>query len=256
MENKWEEMSISRIKTEVEALNEEARLLACAELMNDPRKGVVAFAQKTLRAHERVVHERARLEKLWRFENEAYAQGYRAIVGTDEVGRGPLAGPVVAAAVVLPRGVEILGINDSKKLSEKRREALAEEIKAKALAYKIAEVSSAEIDRVNILHAAERAMKEAVEALPFGDYLLVDGQNQLDVRLPVRNLIGGDSISISIAAASIIAKVYRDHLMVQLDSVYPQYNFAQNKGYGTADHYAALQKYGPSPVHRRSFRLL
>lgn len=256
MENKWEAMSISRIKTEVEALNEEARLLTCAELMNDPRKGVVAFAQKTLRAHERVVHERARLEKLWRFENEAYAQGYRAIVGTDEVGRGPLAGPVVAAAVVLPRGVEILGINDSKKLSEKRREALAEEIKAKALAYKIAEVSSAEIDRVNILHAAERAMKEAVEALPFGDYLLVDGQNQLDVRLPVRNLIGGDSISISIAAASIIAKVYRDHLMVQLDSVYPQYNFAQNKGYGTADHYAALQKYGPSPVHRRSFRLL
>lgn len=256
MENKWETMSISRIKTEVEALNEEARLLACAELMNDPRKGVVAFAQKTLRAHERVVHERARLEKLWRFENEAYAQGYRAIVGTDEVGRGPLAGPVVAAAVVLPRGVEILGINDSKKLSEKRREALAEEIKAKALAYKIAEVSPAEIDRVNILHAAERAMKEAVEALPFGDYLLVDGQNQLDVRLPVRNLIGGDSISISIAAASIIAKVYRDHLMVQLDSVYPQYNFAQNKGYGTADHYAALQKYGPSPVHRRSFRLL
>lgn len=256
MENKWETMSISRIKTEVEALNEEARLLACAELMNDPRKGVVAFAQKTLRAHERVVHERARLEKLWRFENEAYAQGYRAIVGTDEVGRGPLAGPVVAAAVVLPRGVEILGINDSKKLSEKRREALAEEIKAKALAYNIAEVSSAEIDRVNILHAAERAMKEAVEALPFGDYLLVDGQNQLDVRLPVRNLIGGDSISISIAAASIIAKVYRDHLMVQLDSVYPQYNFAQNKGYGTADHYAALQKYGPSPVHRRSFRLL
>lgn len=256
MENKWETMSISRIKTEVEALNEEARLLACAELMNDPRKGVVAFAQKTLRAHERVVHERARLEKLWRFENEAYAQGYRAIVGTDEVGRGPLAGPVVAAAVVLPRGVEILGINDSKKLSEKRREALAEEIKAKALAYKIAEVSPAEIDRVNILHAVERAMKEAVEALPFGDYLLVDGQNQLDVRLPVRNLIGGDSISISIAAASIIAKVYRDHLMVQLDSVYPQYNFAQNKGYGTADHYAALQKYGPSPVHRRSFRLL
>ena len=256
MENKWETMSISRIKTEVEALNEEARLLACAELMNDPRKGVVAFAQKTLRAHERVVHERARLEKLWRFENEAYAQGYRAIVGTDEVGRGPRAGPVVAAAVVLPRGVEILGINDSKKLSEKRREALAEEIKAKALAYKIAEISPAEIDRVNILHAAERAMKEAVEALPFGDYLLVDGQNQLDVRLPVRNLIGGDSISISIAAASIIAKVYRDHLMVQLDSVYPQYNFAQNKGYGTADHYAALQKYGPSPVHRRSFRLL
>ena len=256
MENKWEAMPISRIKTEVEALNEEARLLTCAELMNDPRKGVVAFAQKTLRAHERVVHERARLEKLWRFENEAYAQGYRAIVGTDEVGRGPLAGPVVAAAVVLPRGVELLGINDSKNLSEKRREALAEEIKAKALAYKIAEISPAEIDRVNILHAAERAMKEAVEALPFGDYLLVDGQNQLDVRLPVRNLIGGDSISISIAAASIIAKVYRDHLMVQLDSVYPQYNFAQNKGYGTADHYAALQKYGPSPVHRRSFRLL
>ena len=256
MAHQWEGMSINRIKEEVEALSEEAQLTACAELMNDPRKGVVAFAQKTLRAHERAVRERARLEKLWRFENEAIAQGYRMIIGTDEMGRGPLAGPVVAAAVVLPRGAEIFGINDSKKLSEKRREAIAEDIKQQALAYKIAQVSSEMIDRINILHAAELAMKEAVEALPFGDYVLVDGQNQLDVRLPYRNLIGGDAISISIAAASILAKVYRDHLMVQLDELYPQYHFAQNKGYGTADHYEALKKYGPSPVHRRSFRLV
>lgn len=255
MTESWRTLSIAQIKEQLGAMDEEARLLACATLLDDPRKGVVNLAQQTLRAHDRLLRERARLKKLWRFEEEAAAQGYRAIIGTDEVGRGPLAGPVVAAAVVLPRDVELLGINDSKKLSEKRREALAQEIREKALAYRIAEVSPQEIDRLNILHAAEYAMKQAVEALPLGDYLLIDGQNQVDVALPHRNLIGGDGLSMSIAAASIIAKVHRDHLMEELDALYPQYGFAKNKGYGTADHYEALHQYGPCPIHRRSFRL-
>lgn len=148
-----------------------------------------------------------------------------------------------------------MGINDSKKLSEKKREELAVEIRSKAIAYQIAEVSAAEIDRLNILHAAELAMKKAIEALAIGDFLLIDGQNRLDVNMPSQNLIGGDGLSISIAAASIIAKVHRDHLMVQLDELYPQYHFAQNKGYGTSEHYQAIREYGPSPIHRQSFRL-
>ncbi len=255
MDNKWTSMSIGQIKEEISALKEDERLLACDALLHDSRKGVVTFAQKTLRAHEKMQHERERLKKLWRFENEAYARGYHAVIGTDEVGRGPLAGPVVAAAVVLPQGTEIMGINDSKKLSEKKREELAIEIRSKAIAYQIAEVSAAEIDRLNILHAAELAMKKAIEALAIGDFLLIDGQNRLEVDLPSQNLIGGDGLSISIAAASIIAKVHRDHLMVQLDELYPQYHFAQNKGYGTAEHYQAIKEYGPSPIHRQSFRL-
>ncbi len=255
MVDNWSEKSIGQIKEGVSALGEDEQLLVCQSLLNDSRKGVVAFAQKIIRGHEKLVRERERLSKLWRFEDDAYAQGFKAVIGTDEVGRGPLAGPVVAAAVVLPRGVEIIGINDSKKLSEKRREALAEEIKAKAIAYQIAEVSAAEIDQINILHAAELAMQKAIEALPLGDYVLIDGQNQLQINAMSKNLIGGDGLSISIAAASIIAKVYRDQLMTRLDELYPQYHFAQNKGYGTAEHYQAIKEFGPCPIHRHSFRL-
>ncbi|MEE0434001.1 MAG: ribonuclease HII [Peptococcaceae bacterium] len=255
MEIQWSEMSLNRIKETLDTMNEESRLAACADLLHDSRKGVVTYAQKIQRAHERAQHERERLKKLWRFEEEARAEGYKLIIGTDEVGRGPLAGPVVAAAVVLAPGTELFGINDSKKLSEKRREMLAEEIRAKALAYQIAEVSALEIDRINILHAAELAMKKAIDALMIGDYVLVDGTNRLNISKPYRNLIGGDALSISIAAASILAKVHRDNLMVEYDRLYPAYGFAQNKGYGTADHYAALRAYGPCTLHRRSFRL-
>lgn len=255
MGNQWQSMNIRQIKETVEKMPEEAKLLACAELLKDARKGVVNLANKTLREHERLLRERARLKKLWRFEEEAFEAGYHIIIGTDEVGRGPLAGPVVAAAVVLPRNAEIIGVNDSKKLSEKRREALAAEIRDKALACEIAEVSAAEIDRLNILHAAELAMKKAVEKMPFGDFVLIDGSNQLDITLASRNIIGGDALSISIAAASIVAKVYRDHRMALFDELYPQYGFAQNKGYPTVEHYEALRQYGPCPIHRQSFRL-
>lgn len=255
MENQWSEMSLNRIKETLEGMSVEERLAICGDLLHDSRKGVVAYAKKIQREHERIQCERERLKKLWRFEEEACAEGYKLVIGTDEVGRGPLAGPVVAAAVVLKPGTELFGINDSKKLSEKKREALAEEIRVKALAYQIAEVSALEIDRINILHAAELAMKNAIDALPIGDFVLVDGTNRLNINKPYRNLIGGDALSISIAAASILAKVYRDHLMVEYDHLYPAYGFAQNKGYGTADHYAALCTYGPCPLHRCSFRL-
>lgn len=255
MDKEWESMTISAIRAALAGMEAEAQRAACAMLREDSRKGVVALAEKTLRALARAQREHERVAKLWYFEHLAYDAGYKAVIGTDEVGRGPLAGPVVAAAVVLPRDLEIIGINDSKKLTEKHREALAEEIKAKAIAWQIAEVGAETIDRMNILHAAELAMATAIEALPVGDVVLVDGTNKLDVPQPCRNIIGGDSASISIAAASIIAKVYRDHLMVEMDSCYPQYHFAQNKGYGTAEHYEALRKYGPSPIHRHSFRL-
>ncbi|MDO4281647.1 MAG: ribonuclease HII [Peptococcaceae bacterium] len=255
MENNWSGLSIAEIRKKLAAMDAEAQRAACETLKGDARKGVVALAEKTLRAQLRQEKEEARLKQLWYFENMAYEKGYQAVVGTDEVGRGPLAGPVVAAAVVLVPGTLFYGINDSKKLSEKRREALAAEIRDKALAVAIAEVSPADIDRLNILHAAEKAMADAIGQLPGADYVLVDGQNQLHIDLPCQNIIGGDSLSISIAAASIVAKVYRDHFMVELDKHYPGYGFAKNKGYGTADHYAALATLGPSPIHRRSFRL-
>lgn len=255
MMEQWNEMTLNHIKSIVLDMSEKSRVEACNELLLDSRKGVVAFAVKTLKQIEKMNHERARLQEMWLYENEATACGYQYIVGTDEVGRGPLAGPVVAAAVILPPDFEAFGINDSKKLSENKRNELDSYIKYKALAYSIQEVSVEDIDRLNILHAAELAMKQAVQALPFGDICFIDGENQLNLHIPTKNIIKGDSRSVSIAAASIIAKVYRDQLMVDYEKLYPEYGFAKHKGYGTAEHYEALHQYGPSPIHRRSFRL-
>lgn len=251
----WNEYSLKQIQVLFDAFSPDEQLNACKQLMSDSRKSVVTFANKKLRQIEKLHNERKRLQKMWQFENEAYANGVHYIVGTDEVGRGPLAGPVVAAAVVLPQNFEAIGINDSKKLSEKKRIELDSLIKKEALAYSIKEVSVEDIDRLNILHAAELAMKQAVEALPFGDIVFIDGENRPDLHIPTRNIIKGDSNSISIAAASIIAKVYRDNLMIEYDKIYPDYGFAKHKGYGTAEHYDALHRFGPTPIHRRSFRL-
>lgn len=253
--NNWQTMNISKIKKSLEEMSETEQKNVCASLLEDSRKGVQNLAKKTLRQIKKAAMERARLEGLWQYEKKIMAQGYTHIIGTDEVGRGPLAGPVVAAAVVLPDNIELVGINDSKKLSEKKREELADRIKECALAYSIQEVSAEDIDRLNILHAAEYAMSKAVAALEMGDYVLIDGDNHPRFNQPSLNIIKGDSKSISIAAASIIAKVYRDHLMEQYEEVYPGYGFAKHKGYGTAEHYEALRKYGPTPIHRRSFRL-
>ena len=187
-------------------------------------------------------------------ENELYAQGYTAVCGTDEAGRGPLCGPVVAAAVILPKGIEIDGLNDSKKLTEKKREKLFDTIKEVAIAYGIAEATPAEIDEYNILNASMLAMRRAVEMLDVpADFVLIDGNCSRGFTVPTRTVVKGDSISASIAAASILAKVTRDRGCIELDKQYPQYGIAKHKGYSTKDHMDAVRQHGPSPIHRRSF---
>lgn len=191
----------------------------------------------------------------YRYEDLAAAKGYRRICGVDEAGRGPLAGPVCAAAVILPEGLTIEGLNDSKKLSAAKREKLADIIRREAVAYSVRMVDCETIDRVNILNATFMAMLEAMETLnPAADYALIDG-NRLPPGLwiPGECVIGGDAISPSIAAASILAKVERDRYMAGQEDLYPGYGFAKHKGYGTKEHVASILELGPCPIHRRSF---
>ncbi len=191
---------------------------------------------------------------LLQFDTHYWAEGIQWLAGVDEAGRGPLAGPVVAAAVVFEPHIFIEGVDDSKKLSASRREELYYEILEKAAGVGIGRVSSEEIDRINILQATLLAMREAVENLPTApDFILVDGRDIPDWAYAARAIIGGDGLSFSIAAASIIAKVYRDRLMIHYDELYPAYHFAKNKGYGTKEHVQALQQFGPSEIHRKSF---
>ena len=191
----------------------------------------------------------------WRFERLAAWQGFRAVAGVDEAGRGPLAGPVVAAAVLLPAGVDLEGVDDSKKLSASRRDELFTLIVERALAVGVGVSDHSSIDRINILQATLAAMKEAVANLAISvDYLLVDGISKIPVHLPQRTIKKGDSASISIAAASIVAKVTLDRMMDDYDLRYPGYGFARHKGYGSAAHLAAIARLGPSPIHRLTFR--
>ena len=191
---------------------------------------------------------------MWEFEHIKQAEGYQLICGVDEAGRGPLAGPVCAAAVILPDGVEIPGLNDSKKLSDKKRRELLPIIKEKAVAYSIAFADHQEIDSINILQATFLAMQRAIDGLSVKpDFALIDGNREKDFGLPVQTIVQGDGRSASIAAASILAKVTRDDLMDQHAKEYPGYGFEVHKGYGTKAHYAALAKLGPSPVHRMTF---
>ena len=194
------------------------------------------------------------MTELWSLENEIYDGGASPLCGVDEAGRGPLAGPVCAAAVILPRGLVIEGLNDSKKLSEKRREALYDEITAKALAYGIAFATVEEIEEFNILGATFLAMNRAIGKLSIKPALaLIDGNRNKGIEYPSRCVIGGDGRCADIAAASILAKVTRDRTMLQMAEKYPQYGFEKHKGYGTAAHYAAIREYGPSEIHRMSF---
>ena len=188
------------------------------------------------------------------YEQKHYDEGYKAICGVDEAGRGPLCGPVVAAAVILPLGLEIEGLNDSKKLSEKKREALFDVICEKALAYAIAEASPAEIDEINILNASMLAMRRAVEALEIpADFALIDGNCSRGFNIPTETVVKGDAKSYSIAAASILAKVTRDRGCMELDREYPEYGIAKHKGYPTKDHMDAVREHGPAPIYRKSF---
>jgi len=188
------------------------------------------------------------------YENQARQAGYQAIAGVDEAGRGPLAGPVAAAAVILDPGRPILGLNDSKKLSEMKREFLYDQIQEQALAWSVVLVDAAEIDRINILQATKQAMRQAIAGLSLKpDLLLIDAVELDQVHVDVWPIIKGDAKSNSIAAASILAKVTRDRLMHQLDTVYPGYGFARHKGYGTAQHYDAIRQFGLTPIHRLTF---
>ncbi len=204
-------------------------------------------------------------------EDAVYGDGYAVVCGCDEAGRGPLAGSVVAAAVVLPRGCVIAGLNDSKKLTEKKRDALYTEIRDAALAYAIAEATAEEIDGINILNASMLAMNRAVDAIREGktvgvlachtvdggncpiDFALIDGNTARGFSVPTKTIVGGDAKSPSIAAASILAKVTRDRMCVDMDAAYPEYGFAKHKGYPTAAHMDAVRTYGPCPLHRRTF---
>ncbi len=190
----------------------------------------------------------------FKYEEKHYNEGYTAICGCDEAGRGPLCGPVVAAAVILPIGCVIEGLDDSKKLTEKKRERLFDIIKEKAIAYAIAEASAEEIDEINILNASMLAMRRAVDMLPKkADFALIDGNCSRGFDIPTETVIGGDAKSYSIAAASILAKVTRDRECVALDKEYPMYGIAKHKGYPTKAHMDAVREFGPSPIHRRTF---
>ena len=190
----------------------------------------------------------------YKLEQELHEQGFSVVCGVDEAGRGPLCGPVVAAAVILPDGLYIEGLNDSKKLSEKKRDALFDVIRESAVAYAIAEGSVELINETNILEATLSAMREAIAALPVkADFALIDGNVSRDFPLPVRAVVHGDAISPSIAAASILAKVTRDRMCVELDRQYPQYGILKHKGYGTKEHMEALRVHGPAPIHRTKF---
>ena len=188
------------------------------------------------------------------YEKQALAQGYRFVCGVDEAGRGPLAGPVCAAAVILPAHLEIPGLNDSKKLTDKKRRELFPIIKEQAIAYGIGLASHEEIDQINILQATFLAMQRAIDQLEGkAEFALIDGNREKDFGLPVMTVVKGDSRSANIAAASILAKVTRDDILEEQAKLYPQYGFEIHKGYGTKAHYEALRTYGPSPIHRMTF---
>ena len=223
------------------------------ELILDGRAGVQAAISKRKRELQKQVDEDLRLEKMLAYEKELYTQGIHLIAGVDEVGRGPLAGPVVAAAVILPENCKIPGLNDSKKIPKSKHKEIYEAVLQNAISIGIGVKDNHVIDQVNIYEATKLAMMEAIGQLdPQPQHLLIDAM-KLDLPIPQTSIIKGDANSLSIAAASIVAKVTRDQMMEEFDREYPGYDFAQNAGYGTAKHLAGLDKLGVTPIHRRSF---
>ena len=223
------------------------------ELIYDARAGVQSAINKRKRELQKQVDEDLRLEKMLTYEKELYAQGIQLIAGVDEVGRGPLAGPVVAAAVILPKNCKIPGLNDSKKIPKSKHQAIYQAVLDQAISVGIGVKDNHVIDQVNIYEATKLAMLEAIHELdPQPQHLLIDAM-KLDLPISQASIIKGDANSLSIAAASIVAKVTRDQMMAAYDQEYPGYDFAQNAGYGTTKHLERLEKQGVSPIHRRSF---
>lgn len=224
-----------------------------AELEQDSRSGVIQAIAKQKREIQKRIDEDERLEGMLAYEKECYARGMELIAGVDEVGRGPLAGPVVAAAVVLPKGCKISGLNDSKKIPKSKHKEIYEAVLQNAIAIGIGVKDNHVIDQVNIYEATKLAMMEAIGQLdPQPQHLLIDAM-KLDLPISQTSIIKGDANSLSIAAASIVAKVTRDQMMEEFDKEYPGYDFAQNAGYGTAKHLAGLEQLGVTPIHRLSF---
>ena len=223
------------------------------ELIADGRAGVQAAISKRKRELQKQVEEDLRLEKMLAYEKELYAQGIQLIAGVDEVGRGPLAGPVVAAAVILPENCKIPGLNDSKKIPKSKHQAIYQAVLDQALSVGIGVKDNQVIDQVNIYEATKLAMLEAIQELDQQpQHLLIDAM-KLDLPISQTSIIKGDANSLSIAAASVVAKVTRDQMMAAYDQEYPGYDFGQNAGYGTSKHLEGLEKYGVTPIHRRSF---
>ncbi|MCR4897376.1 MAG: ribonuclease HII [Lachnospiraceae bacterium] len=244
--------AISEIKAEFEALTEKDYLSFAESYAGDERSGVAKFCAAARKKAEALEAEKRRIDALWAFERQY--PDCRFICGIDEVGRGPFAGPVVAGACILPKDCDILYINDSKKLSEKMREKLYDDIREKAVAVSVGVISAARIDEINILQATYEAMRAAIVSLSVApDLLLNDAVMIPEVSIPQVPIIKGDAKSISIGAASIYAKVTRDRMMKELGKQYPAYGFEKNAGYGTAEHISALREFGPCPEHRRSF---
>ena len=223
------------------------------ELEQDSRSGVIQAIAKRKKEIQKRLDEDERLEAMLAYEKECYARGMELIAGVDEVGRGPLAGPVVAAAVILPKACKIPGLNDSKKIPKSKHKEIYEAVLQNAIAIGIGVKDNQVIDQVNIYEATKLAMMEAIGQLdPQPQHLLIDAM-KLDLPIPQTSIIKGDANSLSIAAASIVAKVTRDQMMEEFDCEYPGYDFTQNAGYGTANHLAGLDKLGVTPIHRRSF---
>ncbi|EGE54971.1 ribonuclease HII [Streptococcus parauberis] len=248
-------LTIKDIKSQLEAINDLTNPLF-ATFDTDSRAGVKKASEARKRAIQAILDEDQRLENMLRYEKSLYAQGYQAIAGIDEVGRGPLAGPVVAACVILPKNCKITGLNDSKKIPKSKHEMIYNLVIEKAIAVGIGLMTNEVIDEVNIYQATKLAMQAAINNLEGDnltpDFLLIDAM-KLENSIPQESIIKGDANSLSIAAASIVAKVTRDRLMVDYDKAYPGYDFAKNAGYGTKNHLEGLRKLGVTEIHRRTF---
>lgn len=247
-----EKKSIAELKTLVKEKQLTTDMLNI--LKQDERKGVQAIVKSYERQQEKDIRLKEQFYEMMSYERECRNQGYEYIAGVDEAGRGPLAGPVVAAAVILPSGFELVGLNDSKQLNANQRDLFFEYIKEQAIAYYVSIIDNQKIDEINIFEATKFAMCEALNKLDTQpDYALIDAVHLRGFAYPAQDIIKGDQKSISIAAASILAKVTRDRLMIELHNEYPMYDFKSNMGYGTKKHMEQLQIHGVSPYHRRSF---
>lgn len=249
-----EKISLKQLEAKTKELGTDEALQYLFSVRSEYGASLDRLIDKCIKKKEEQDKEYIRLSRMMRFEADAYKRGYRRVAGIDEAGRGPLAGPVVAAAVILPPDCFIEGLNDSKQLSAKARDRLFEEIKEKAVAYGIGIVDEKSIDEINILEATKMAMIEAVKGIgPTPDCLLIDAVKVEQLDIPQVPIVKGDLLSVSIAAASILAKVTRDRRIAEADQLYPQYGFAKHKGYGTKDHINAIKSFGLCPIHRISF---